>query len=386
MIPNVYSLGVSPARKLYNYDTDLISGGVDITNTQDELVNVILYASGDLSEYLKLNQQILTLEPNQKNKKVTYTLELPDDLKPGRHEIKVHISQAFSESDSNNNVKTLNSITALIFIDVPYPGKFVDGRLNINTGDSARATTFTVSLFSKGDEKINNINGNIIIKGPTNEEIVRLDTNTISLPAKDSSKITASWDDVANSGLYYAEAVINYDGEQFILRDTFYVGNKNLKISDLIFENFKLGGLAKVDVLINSFWNKDIDAVHAEIDVIDSKNVIVESFQTLTEIIPALSSKKLTGYLETKNIQIGDYDFNIKLYYDDKESERLFSSIVNADNIKLKKGLTATGNVISSGSTKNNTLTLLVIAILILIVINVFWFIVLKKLQKKIKK
>ena len=388
---SVFSLGVAPARKLYNYQTSIISGSIEVRNTESKDTNLIVYASGEYSEYLQLNEQILKMNADESSKKVGYTLNLPSNLKPGRHEIKIHVSEASSgaSSSENNEMKTLNSVTALVFIDVPYPGKFLEGRLNVNSGTGTDVTSFTVSLFSKGDEKIEDIQGTIIIKGPTNEEITRVNTNTILLDVKASGKIVASLDQDLNSGLYYAEAVINYDGKQFTLREVFNVGDKELKITDLLFESFKLGGVAKVEVLVDSLWNKQIDNVHAEVDVIDEKDIIVENFHTITKNIPAMSSERLSGYLETTNLNVGNYDFNVKLLYEKKQTEKLFTSVVNADNIQITDSSALAGKVAGSGpdsgTGKDRTLSFLIIAVIVLIVINVFWFIVLKKIKKKLK-
>jgi len=236
-------------------------------------------------------------------------------------------------------------------------------------------------------KNINNVEGTAIIKGPTNEEITRVQTNAISLASGDDGKVVANWKADLNPGTYFVEMVVNFDGKQIVLSKPFMIGNKNLNIKDLIIDQFKLGQIVKVDVIAESVWNSEIKDVYAELNVLDSTGSSIKSVKTSSEDIPSLGSIILSGYWNTQDMIIGNYDINVKLFYEEKISEKLFNAVINVDAINIADSSLIAGQV-TGGETskKSNTLTLLIVAVLVLIVINVFWFTVIKKIQKKIKK
>jgi hypothetical protein len=385
LMNSVFALGVSPVRKAFNYAPGTISGSIELSNNQNQDVDIIIYASGEYKDIISFDKRIINFESGDNSEEINYKLTLSQGMDPGRHDIIVNIDTVNAGLESDITAK--NTILAHVYIDVPYPGKYIDSKFNIDSKNTGETTAFTISLFSRGSQQVDDISGTVIIKGPTNEEITRIDTNSISLAPEKSGKIVATWVANVNPGLYYVEAIINYAGKQIVERNTFVIGEKTLNIKDVLIENFRLGNIAKIDVIAESTWNKDIKDVYAEVDVIDEKGLTVSTVETLTQDITPLGRAILSGYWDTKGLTIGNYDINVKLFYGDKISEKLFQTIINMDSIHIEDSLLIAGQVTGVDTGKGtSTLTLLIIAVLVLIIINVFWFTVLKKIQKKIKK
>jgi hypothetical protein len=80
---------------------------------------------------------------------------------------------------------------------------------------------------------------------------------------------------------------------------------------------------------------------------------------------------------------VGDYDISVKLFYDDKISEKLFQAIINTDNIQISDTSSISGQVINTKDDDSSMLTILVLAVIVLIILNVFWLLYLKKNKKK---
>ncbi len=381
LMQTVTALGVSPARKRFDLSELPSSGEIEISNSQNKDMSIIIYATGEYANHIKFEKEIVMFSSSESKKTVKYTLTPPENINPGRQDIVINIKETSAGLDSD--MTSMTTVLAHAYIDVPYPGKYVEGKLNIDSANTGETTTFAVSVFNKGNERINEISGTIIIKGPTNEEIERINLNSISLEPEKSSKVVGQWNTDVNPGLYYAEAVVNFDGKQLILRETFTVGQKSLKIRDLLISSFKLGQIAKVDVTADSIWNQEIKNIYAEMDVIDSTGLSLVNVKTASVDISPLGTETLSGYWDTKGMSIGNYDISVKLFYDGTISEKLFEAVINANNIQITDTSKIAGHVISAEKGETSVVTLLIIAVIILIVMNVGWLLYLKKSKEK---
>ena len=75
----------------------------------------------------------------------------------------------------------------------------------------------------------------------------------------------------------------------------------------------------------------------------------------------------MNAYWNTEGVDVGEYDISVKAQYDDKISEKTFTSVVSIDQIQFKEF--SAGKVIGGGEGSNTTI--LVLAVLILIILNI---------------
>ncbi len=392
IIHSVYGLGVAPARKLFNSGNSFETGEIRILNNQHKDMQISVYTTGEYKDYIKLDQSTIYVDSSESSKTIAYELTVPDDLPPGRNIFEIVILELPSiiggansiTTDSKEFISATTAVIAKLLVDIPYPGKYLISNLHVSSANKGDAITFTASLFSKGNQDINHIEGTVIIKGPTNEEITRVKTNTISLSPGDNGKIVANWNADLNPGTYFVDMIVNFDGKQIALSEPFIIGDKNLKVKNLIIDKFKLGQIAKVDILAESVWNDEIKDVYAELNILDSDGSIIDTVKTSSQNIPGLGTMILSGYWDTKGMIIGSYDINVKLFYEGKISERLFNAVINADNIQVSDIARIGGQVIGGGiKEKSNTITLLIIAVLVLVIINIIWLMRSKQFKKK---
>jgi hypothetical protein len=286
------------------------------------------------------------------------------------------------KGDSGSIILSTVSVTHQLRVNVPYPGKYADGILYISEGNVNDTITFTANIVSKGTGAIHNVNGELVIKGPTNEEIARIKTTNIdSIASQQSDKLVANWIADANPGVYYAEFIINYDNQQFVLRKTFMVGNFLVDIQNIKVNNFRLGAIAKFDVDLLSKWNQPIQNVYGDLQIMDTQGNVLSTFRTLPIELRQLTTSTITGYWDTKDVTIGDYDVKVIVYYDGKTSEKIFKTVVGIDSIQVQD-LGTIGNVIESPG-KGNSLSLVYILVIISIILNIGLFIYFKFMKKK---
>ncbi len=397
---SVHALGISPARRVFKIEQGDSSGSIKILNDENKDIRLLIYAKGENSENIIFDETVISISKDESSKVINYELNMPDSSKAGTLKTDIVVLELPEGSDSEDNVvvvnneaiivqdkktqtiSTTNAIVSQVFIEVPYPGKYLDAQLFVNSANKGETATFTISAFSRGSEKLNTVEATIIIKGPTNEEIARINSNKISMEPGENGKVVANWLINTFPGLYAVDVIVKFDDQQITLRDTFMVGDMSLRVKDVMIDKFKLGQIAKVDVIAESVWNEEIQNVYAELEVLDQSGAGIINVQTGFGSIPPMGTTILSGYWDTEGMSIGNYDINIKLFFNNKISEKLFQAVLNADNIQISDSASLSGQVISTNTGGNSTLTLLIIAVIILIIVNITWLFYFKKFKK----
>jgi len=383
---SVNALGVAPSRKVIDYSTEPQTLTARIINNDNKDMKVMLYPQGELADYVKLAQNTFTLKASEAEKEFSYNLQLPANLEPGTKNLSIIIIEVpldikLPENSQTTIISTV-SVAHQLRINVPYPGTFAEGILYISEGNAGDTITFTANIINRGLESISLVEGELVIKGPTNEELARIPSSKLeNIASKNSGKIAVNWKADANPGLYYAEFIVNYAGRQFVLRKSFMIGNYDVEIKSVKVNNFRLGTIAKFDVELLSRWNQPISNVYAELQVIDEKGSILSTFKTNPIDLAQLTTSIVTGYWDTADATIGNYDVRVLARYGDKSSERIFRTVVGIDSIQVEN-IGAIANVVASDG-DGNSLSLVYILVIISIVFNIGLFIYFKFMRKK---
>lgn len=390
LINVVHALGVAPSREVINYDTEEHTINARIVNNQNKDMTVVIYPQGDLASYITLEKNTFKIKSTEGEVPFSYKVKLPSNLQPGTQNIDIAVIELIDEDTSKQEKAMISSSIVVIHqlkINVPYPGTFADGVLYISEGNVNSTITFTASVVNKGSNTINNVDGELVIKGPTNEELYRIKANSLkNLESKAADKLVVNWLANVNPGVYYAEFIVNYgngqDTKQFVLRKTFMVGNFYVDIKDIKVNNFRLGAIAKFDIDLISKWNQPIQNVYGEMQVLDQQGNVLTTFKTSSVTLTPLTTSTISGYWDTKDVKVGNYDVKVILYYSDKSSEKLFKTVVGIDSIKIQDTATI-GNVVASGTQGSNITSILIILVIVLVVINIAWLVYFKFLKKK---
>ncbi len=397
---NVLALGVAPSRETIDYKQGKQTINARIINNDRADMRLAIYSQGEFAEYVKIDQPIITVSKDQAEKPFTYQIDLPQGLKPGTQTLKIIVVQlpdTFAQSDENlvvtdekailfenkDKESMIGATTAVIHqlqIRVPYPNSFLEGRFYISEGKVGDVLTFTVPVVNRGTNPTDAY-ADIVIKGPTNEEIASFKTDLQAIQGGQESKLVAEWKADINQGVYLAEAIVHYGGEFFTLRKEMNVGNVFVSIDDISVDGFKLGGIAKFDVRIKNQWNEEIKDVYGEVKVLDQDGKGIASVKTLSTDLPALQEDTINAYWDTTSIDVGRYDVNVILYYAGKTTEKLFQTVVGIDKITV--GQIGTGKVAGGEESGTNLTLILILLVTALIIVNISWFVFLRKKFKK---
>lgn len=382
------AIGVSPTQQEILFQPNLHQSlTLRIVNQPAKDMKAVIYARGELAEYITFTQTIVSLSESEQMKTVSYSIDLPSALaKPGLHEVELVVMEYpedFGEEENTNTVKVVGAVVSKLYVRVPYPAKYAEGELQIGSGNIGENIPFTISLFNFGTENINSIKAKIEVFGPTYERLGTIETETLSLEAGKSGKLTAAWKADVNQGVYHAKAIVTYDSQQFMLEKNFDIGNIHIDITGIDVKNFRLGGVAKLDILLQSEWNSEIRDVYGNVTIKDDSTTYT-TFKTASIDIPAMQTSEIISYWDTTGIAPGRYTADIRLSYAGKTTEKSYDLNVGLDSIKTIGS--PTGELIG-GSKKESSLspstTLILILIIVLVVANIFWVTYFNKRLKK---
>lgn len=330
-LESVFALGVIPGRTTINFEPGVSHEVVvRVLNNQKKDVTVLVSKSGGLSDYVVLDGEMIRFNSSETEKSFTYSVNLPQEIEyPGNHDVEISFVEVpDSIIEGETMIGGRPSVVSQLRVKVPYPGKYAEANLQITVLDDD--VTFTIPIFNLGSDGLS-LNANIRIL-ESDDELAEITTDIIEVGVGESSKIVAHWS-APSVGNYIAIVEVDYGGENIILKKEFNVGGIFIKIKDIVFGEFKLGDIARMDVVVESGWNDMIRGVYADLFIKNKEGYTVAVLKTASYDIGALSEELLTAYWDTKGIGVGDYGVFIKLNYAGKWSEEIFEINIEEDYI-----------------------------------------------------
>jgi len=380
LLPLTAALGVSPARKTIDFAPNAQHEmGFDIINDQQKDVKVLLSIEGDAKDaHVFLKQQIIELKAEETRKHVDYKLKLPNSFEtPGTKELRISITEMPDEkSDKPITVGAMVGVITQVRIKVPTEGKYltIEG-IEVSEGSPGEYTTFLVPVNNLGTETIGKVRANITILGPTNEPIATVQTQEESLDAMKRTILKAVWPANVNPGKYFAVAYVAYDEKTARAEKIFNVGKATVEILGIDTKNFQLGGIAKMDVQLKSNWNEML-TIFAELFIKNLDMDQIANVKTPTDNLEPGKDMTLTAYWDTAGVKEGKYYITLRVNFGkDMYIEKQFESALTLNGMSITP-LGMTGKVIAGGSSNKG---LMVFLIVVLIIINVGWFIFMRK-------
>ena len=343
-----------------------------LTNKGDSTLDFDIYVDGDLMDYINVNMQNITLQPKE-GVAVVYELNLPESgLKPGSHLNFIKAKERLQESVSGRGVQAVPEVAFTIEVLVPYPGDYLEAA--INTPDSVQGgkdIDVHLQLSNMGTNDLNNIKSKVeFLSLENNKSMGVLKLDSVDIKSKETRNLigyssTKNW----NLGAYSAVATINYGANEIKLSKPFNVGDIEMEIVGLNTTRYEQDSLNRIGVIVGSKWNQIINNIYVTVSLTDQNGRQIEARSQSLDIGP-LGVTEVPVFIDTSGFQAGFYKMNTKLFYFDKNKEKIF-------DIEIYK--TWYKSLIRIES-------ILIIIILILLVIFVFNYIKSHRIPKKKKK
>ena len=388
-IKDANALGISPGRKTIDFEPN---SEKDVTltvfNNERRDFTATIFIRGELGSYIELGETMLKFSSEDSEKSFDYRIRLPEKIdKPGSHQAEIVVSE-ISEAEGGEDIVigALVAVVSQLDVKVPYPGKYAVASLDIVSTKPNEEVKFFIRVSNLGEEDIENARAIITILDQNDNEVAKINTDSKEIKAKDRKELMGRWAANVSLGEYKAIAAVYYDDLATMVEGSFTLGDFFLNPLDISVKNFKLGQIAKFNILMENLANRRIEDAAAQLILLDENENKIMDIKSMPDEIEALSKKELIAYWDTENIKEGTYVGKIILSYEDKKSEMRIRTKVSEDKIETEI-MGITGLVIGveepeevSAFTKKQ---ILMWSILILILVNIGWFLYFLKSRKK---
>ena len=310
---------------------------------------------------------------------------MPSGLKPGLHTAEIVALQLPGKSESGGTfIGAAVGVATQIYIHVPYPGKYLETSFDV-TPSGEGDIRFIIPVISRGELNIVRAKAVIDIYTGLNEKIDSVVTDEIEIKSLERKELSTLWKpEGAPPGKYKAIATVIYDEETITVEKEFSIGEQILEIKNIEVNDFSLGGIAKFEILVENKWNEIIPGAFVQMQIFNKEGAVMADFKSAAYDIPSLEKKLVTAFWDTDGVKEGTYDSSIFLKFAQQSLKQDLKLEVSDDDITVV-GL---GYVIKSKSGKsgqsNSLLVVLIAAIGVLVLLNVVWFLMLRK--KVLKK
>jgi hypothetical protein len=379
---SVLALGVTPGRKIFEYSSGGSTGAsFTVLNTENKDMDLVVLIQGDMNSSIEVSEVQFRMTSGENEKQLNYKVNMPSGLRPGLHKSEIVVIQLPGRSaEGDTFVGATVGVATQIHVNVPFPGKYAEADLNVVGPNNDGVVSFVMPVESKGDLDLARVRATVDIFSSLNEKITSVNSDEISLLSGKRAEIVATWDAVeAQPGPYRAVATLIYDEQTLTLEREFNVGKRLLEVAGIEINDFSLGEIAKFEILVENKWNQVINGVFAQMNVFNDAGEVMADFKSQTYDIPSLEKVLMIAFWDTEGVGKGTYDSSMFLRYGDSSEQEDFKLEVDENSINV----VGVGYVISKGGSSGDgmdSLTIvLIIVIAVMIMINVIWFLVLRK-------
>src|SRR3989338_4536018 len=383
-VPITDAIGITPAKMSVNFEPGLKTTlAQKVFNNDHRDLNAVIYARGELEPYIKVIDSLVPVKADEETKEFRYELSLPQDFKkPWLYSAEIIVMELPKSSSpgQETSVTALGSVVSELYVRVPFPEKYAEAKLVVETTTIDKPVRFVLLLNNYGSQNIVKAKAHLDILGATYEKLGEAETNDIALATKQDGKIEAQWlNPDIKPGVYHVKGFLDYDGKRIELEQNFKVGSLSIDIVDLRADKFKLGSITAIDIFLENKWNSPIKGVFGIMTATASDGTEYVKSKTTSIDMDALSRDKITAYWDTRDIPVGSYNLNIDIHYEGQTTTRLIRANINIDSFRTD--LSTVGRVVVGETTKNRD-TFLYILILALIAANIGWFIYMKRRKR----
>lgn len=385
-VANIMSLGVTPGRSTINYEPGLEKDiSFSVLNSEHKNMDVIFVVQGELSGSITMFKSGASFIPSEGSKSFNYRVNLPAglELEPGLHTAEVVIMEVPKANAQGTFVGATVAVVSQLHVYVACPGKCIDIDVNVLDAEANGTATFIIPIVNRGELGIGEARAVIDIYTPLNEKIASVDTDYMPIDAGSRTELVGKWEINGPSGSYLAKVTVFYDGESKSMEHQFMVGDQALSIESILVNNFQLGQIAKLQILVENKFNHELKSVFANLLVYNEREQVMADIKSASQEIPALSKKELIAYWDTVGVEEGEYNGKLMVDYGLKSTDRNLVLKVSQDNLDVF----GVGYAIRpSGGGGTDMTTILLIIVILLLLVNLSWFVFYKRIMAGRKK
>lgn len=320
---NVHAIGITPSRVTFNFKPNMEgSDQFCVLNTAKTQLNVELYISGALAQYMDISAKEVHFAEGEYIRCFVYYYKLPETLEPGLHDTRIGALEAAPpETTEGTTISTRAGVEMQFWVEVPYPGKYL--KLLVGIPDTNNVNTripVELSVKSLGTE-ITRFNGSVDIFDYSGNKLVTLKSSTETIGSQSTRSVMLEWAGTTTPGVYRAIGHVTYESGTANATKEFRIGDKVVKISRITAKNIRQGTIGKIEIELQSFWTETITGISTEVIVKDSNGALVKTITLDPVEVPGWQSKTIAAYFDTKGVPPGKYHLDVILRFGDKTSQ-----------------------------------------------------------------
>ena len=181
-----------------------------------------------------------------------------------------------------------------------------DFYLAVRSGGFGSGVTFVFPVVSAGEFDLTSVKANVDIYNKLNEKVASFNTNEISVPSGQKKELVHYWKAAVPIGEYRAAASLIYDEGTLNFEEIFSVGSQELELQDIIVEDFSLGEIAKLEMLVENKWSEPISDAYIETKIMNDRGDLVSNIKSASYEVDALSKQVFISYWDTAGVREGD--------------------------------------------------------------------------------
>ncbi|HLG24321.1 MAG TPA: hypothetical protein VI564_05325 [Candidatus Nanoarchaeia archaeon] len=387
-VRQAYAFGVTPGKKTVDFEPGLRRQfTLTLVNPDRSPLRATIMAEGELAKYIELGGNQIEFKAGESEKSFTYELFLPQNFeKPGSHKAEIIIRELPSAAESEEIViSSLVAIVSEVEVRVPYPGKYAEAELDIVSGGQNEPVKFYLRTLNLGEQDIEKAKAFVNVYDPQNNLIAIIKTDEKPIAKFERKELSAVWNTNASLGTYRATAVLDYDGVIKNIEKSFSIGDFFISLMDVSVKNFKLGGVAKFNVLAENLANDKVNSVSSEIVIFGEEKTMAKLQSNIVDFEPK-TKNEMAVFWDTEKVIEGTYDGKITVKYGEKTSEKRAVLKVGKDKIETEI-IGITGHAVdlqqASEVSSLDRMDLLIWGVVILILSNVALIIYFVKFRNK---
>jgi len=375
-----FALGVTPGRTTINFEPGTEKAfSFSVVNSEGKDFGLSFVVDGDLGKYVTLSESTIQMGAEEASRKIEANLSFPFYLSPGAHYAKIFVLERANAGSGETTVGAVVGVVTEVRVFVPYPGKYLEFGVNILEPDENGAIVFLLPAINRGSEDILRAFAVLEVFDLEGKKIATINTNEVAVPASERREFVGKLEEEIPEGRYNLSISVYLDGDIIKVDRTLVVGEPLLDLREIRVSDFKLGGIAKFEVVAENRWNEPQTGVYTKLILYGSSGEIIAEFSSPVQDVLPKKQAVFSSYWDSLGVSKGTYDAVLLLGQGQKMSEKRFKLDVQDDRINV----IGVSYVISSNDSTTfkagGIILLLVTAIVILIIINILWFLFIRK-------
>jgi hypothetical protein len=287
-------------------ETFTITNNEGYTSTYD--IIAVPMAGTDMTKYFNITPSRIENVGTGEATSTKVRVFIPENVDvPGVSEVWVKVQ---IDTTRGGGITATPSVAIRYIFSVLYPSTYVSWGILISNLNVNETKKFGVSVQNIGIPTIKSTYADVTIKNKeTNESYWNFRTETAADIVSWSSRTLNGEFNSAGllPGDYVANFTLHYDDNISVKEGIFRIGSKNVYLQNFT-RLFEKESINKMDIIIESAWNKQINEIYADVYIYDIETgKELKRFKSLNTGLLPWEIKTLEAYFDTHGLEKKDY-------------------------------------------------------------------------------